>query len=140
MFFICLSLLCSCAIETFHHIFPVHQISGGLDVARHALVQIATRLKANFFEREGALSAFPPVIPYHPLPAGVSDEPKYLSRDTKPVGHYLYSSGFRASDDMIPSDSYGSYSSSQVLHMPCCILCYACWQLTNQVFFIPTIN
>ncbi|OEL30902.1 hypothetical protein BAE44_0008079 [Dichanthelium oligosanthes] len=89
------------------------QISGGLDVARHALVQIATRLKANFFEREGALSAFPPVIPYHPLPAGVSDEPKYIGRDTKPVGHYLYSSGFRASDDMIPSDSYGSYSSSQ---------------------------
>ena len=114
MFFIFLSLLCSCAIETFHHIFPVHQISGGLDVARHALVQIATRLKAKFFEREGALSAFPPVIPYHPLPAGVSDEPKYLSRDTKPVGHYLYSSGFRASDDMIPSDRYGSYSSSQV--------------------------
>ncbi|CAN6207503.1 unnamed protein product [Urochloa humidicola] len=89
------------------------QISGGLDVSRHALVQIATRLKANFFEREGALSAFPPVIPYHPLPAGVSDEPKYLSRDTKPVGHYLYSSSFRTSDDMIPSDNYGSYSSSQ---------------------------
>ncbi|CAN6319820.1 unnamed protein product [Urochloa humidicola] len=89
------------------------QISGGLDVARHALVQIATRLKANFFERESSLSAFPPVIPYHPLPAGVSDEPKYLSRDTKPVSHYLYSSSFRTSDDMIPSDSYGSYSSSQ---------------------------
>ncbi|KAM0906455.1 hypothetical protein ACQ4PT_016761 [Festuca glaucescens] len=32
------------------------QISGDLDVARHALVQITTRLKANFFEREGALS------------------------------------------------------------------------------------
>ncbi|KAM0855696.1 hypothetical protein ACQ4PT_049606 [Festuca glaucescens] len=28
------------------------QISGDLDVARHALVQITTRLKANFFERE----------------------------------------------------------------------------------------
>ncbi|KAJ1296944.1 hypothetical protein BS78_01G340100 [Paspalum vaginatum] len=89
------------------------QISGAPDVARLALVQIATRLKANFFEREGALSAFAPVIPYHPLPAGVSDEPKYLSRDTKPVGHYLYSSAYRASDDMITSDSYASYSSSQ---------------------------
>lgn len=91
------------------------QISGGLDVARHALVQIATRLKANFFEREGSLSAFPSVIPYHPLPSGASDEPKYLSRDTKPVGHYLYSSAFRTSDDMIPSDSYASYGGSQAL-------------------------
>ncbi|KAM0855692.1 hypothetical protein ACQ4PT_049606 [Festuca glaucescens] len=52
------------------------QISGDLDVARHALVQITTRLKANFFEREGALSGFPSVIPYHPLPASVSDEPR----------------------------------------------------------------
>lgn len=103
------------AIAGFHCIdLPVHQISGGLDVARHALVQIATRLKANFFEREGSLSAFPSVIPYHPLPSGASDEPKYLSRDTKPVGHYLYSSAFRTSDDMIPSDSYASYGGSQV--------------------------
>jgi poly(rC)-binding protein 2/3/4 len=103
------------AIAGFHYIdLPVHQISGGLDVARHALVQIATRLKANFFEREGSLSAFPSVIPYHPLPSGASDEPKYLSRDTKPVGHYLYSSAFRTSDDMIPSDSYASYGGSQV--------------------------
>jgi poly(rC)-binding protein 3/4 len=103
------------AIAGFHYIdLPVLQITGGLDVARNALVQIATRLKANFFEREGSLSAFPPVIPYHPLPAGVSDEPKYLGRDTKPVGHYLYSSGFRTSDDTIPSDSYASYGGSQV--------------------------
>jgi poly(rC)-binding protein 2/3/4 len=111
------SFLVNCAVVLLQfslYYLPVHQISGGLDVARHALLQIAARLKANFFEREGALSAFPPVIPYHPLPAGVSDEPKYISRDTKPVGHYLYSSGFRGSDDLIPSDSYGSYSSSQV--------------------------
>jgi len=91
------------------------QISGDLDVARHALVQITTRLKANFFEREGALSGFPPVIPYHPLPASVSDEPKYLGRDTKPPGHdYLYSSGYRASEDMLPLDRYANYGSSQV--------------------------
>lgn len=91
------------------------QISGDLDVARHALVQITTRLKANFFEREGALSGFPPVIPYHPLPASVSDGPKYLGRDTKPAGHdYPYSSGYRPSDDMVPVDSYANYGSSQV--------------------------
>ncbi|KAK3151751.1 hypothetical protein QOZ80_3AG0250040 [Eleusine coracana subsp. coracana] len=90
------------------------QISGDLDVARHALVQITTRLKANFFERESALAPFPPAIPYHPLPAVVSDEPKYLGRDTKPAGHgYLYSSGYRPSDDLIPADTYSNYSSSQ---------------------------
>jgi poly(rC)-binding protein 2/3/4 len=78
-------------------------------------VEITTRLKANFFEREGALSGFPSVIPYHPLPASVSDEPRYLGRDSKPVGHgYLYSSGYRASDDMPPLDRYASYGSSQV--------------------------
>ncbi|KAF7042815.1 hypothetical protein CFC21_052311 [Triticum aestivum] len=91
------------------------QISGDLDVARHALVQITTRLKANFFEREGALSGFPPVIPYHPLPASVSDEPKYLSRDNKSAGHdYPYSSGYHASDDVLPVDRYANYGSSQV--------------------------
>jgi predicted RNA-binding protein YlqC (UPF0109 family) len=91
------------------------QISGDLDVVRHALLQITTRLKANFFEREGALSGFPPVIPYHPLPVGVSEGPKYLGRDTKPLGHdYPYSSGYRGSDDIGPIDSYASYGSSQV--------------------------
>ncbi|EAY90219.1 hypothetical protein EE612_017696 [Oryza sativa] len=91
------------------------QISGDLDVVRHALLQITTRLKANFFEREGALSGFPPVIPYHPLPVGVSEGPKYLGRDTKPLGHdYPYSSGYRGSDDISPIDSYASYGSSQV--------------------------
>ncbi|KAL6878280.1 hypothetical protein ACP4OV_012450 [Aristida adscensionis] len=89
------------------------QINGDLDVARNALVQITTRLKANFFEREDALAPFPPVIPYHPLPAGVPDEPKYLSRETKPAGHYLYSSGYRASDGIIPADSYANYGSSR---------------------------
>ncbi|KAL5217724.1 hypothetical protein ABZP36_018408 [Zizania latifolia] len=90
------------------------QISGDLDVARHALVQITTRLKANFFEREGALSGLPPMIPYHPLPASVSEGPKYLGRD-KPLGHdYPYSSGYRGSDDIGHVDSYANYGSSQV--------------------------
>ena len=91
------------------------QISGDLDVVRHALLQITTRLTANFVVREGALSGFPPVIPYHHLPVGVSEGPKYLGRDTKPLGHdYPYSSGYRGSDDISPIDSYASYGSSQV--------------------------
>uniref|UniRef100_A0A0D9VUI9 K Homology domain-containing protein n=1 Tax=Leersia perrieri TaxID=77586 RepID=A0A0D9VUI9_9ORYZ len=90
------------------------QISGDLDVARHALLQITTRLKANFFEREGALSGLPPVIPYHPLPPNVSEGPKYLGRDKPLVHDYPYSSGYRASDDIGPVDSYASYGSSQV--------------------------
>ncbi|KAM3292646.1 hypothetical protein ACQJBY_036393 [Aegilops geniculata] len=38
------------------------QISGDLDIARHALVQITTRLKANFFEREETISLLGTII------------------------------------------------------------------------------
>ncbi|VAI05788.1 unnamed protein product [Triticum turgidum subsp. durum] len=79
------------------------------------ITEIRRTSKANFFEREGALSGFPPVIPYHPLPASVPDEPKYLSRDSKSAGHdYPYSIGYRASDDVLPVDRYANYGSSQV--------------------------
>ncbi|KAL0917004.1 hypothetical protein M5K25_012043 [Dendrobium thyrsiflorum] len=87
------------------------QISGDLDVARDALVQITTRLKANFFEREGALSAFQPFA-YHSTPSDVRESSKYGSRDSKGPGRvYSYSSSYGASGDLLPS---GSYSSSQV--------------------------
>ncbi|KAL6009097.1 hypothetical protein ACLOJK_022324 [Asimina triloba] len=89
------------------------QISGDIDVARNALVQVTTRLKANFFEREGALSAFPPVLPY--LPVGdVSDGSKYGGRDDKTHGRsYSFAGGYSGSNDMPSSDSYGSYVGSQ---------------------------
>ncbi|KAJ4973303.1 hypothetical protein NE237_006477 [Protea cynaroides] len=88
------------------------QITGDLDVARNALVQVTTRLKANFFEREGALSAFPPALPYLPMSADISDGSKYGSRDSKSHGRgYSYSLGYGGSSDV--SDAYGSYGGSQ---------------------------
>ncbi|XP_020580841.1 KH domain-containing protein HEN4-like isoform X2 [Phalaenopsis equestris] len=86
------------------------QISGDLDVAKDALVQITTRLKANFFEREDALSSFQP-LPYRPMPSDVPDISKYGSRDSKGTGRgYSYSGRYGASGDLLPS---GSYASSQ---------------------------
>ncbi|XP_072979043.1 KH domain-containing protein At4g18375-like [Typha angustifolia] len=49
------------------------QITGGLDVAKSALVQITTRLRAEFFGRENARSSFPSSVPHHPLPSNASD-------------------------------------------------------------------
>ncbi|XP_058083195.1 RNA-binding KH domain-containing protein RCF3-like isoform X2 [Magnolia sinica] len=91
------------------------QISGDIDVARNALVQVTTRLKANFFEREGALSTFPPVLPYLPMSGDVSDGSKYGGRDDKAHGrgYSSYSGGYGGSSDVPPSDSYGSYGGSQ---------------------------
>ncbi|KAK2365877.1 KH domain-containing protein HEN4 [Trifolium repens] len=44
------------------------QISGDLDVAKDALVHVLTRLRANIFDREGAVSGVLPVVPYIPAP------------------------------------------------------------------------
>ncbi|XXG70551.1 hypothetical protein AAC387_Pa07g0003 [Persea americana] len=90
------------------------QISGDIDVARNALVQVTTRLKANFFEREGALSAYPSVLPYLPMSGDVVDGPKYGGRDGKSHGRgYSYSGGYGGSNDVPSSDNYGSYGGSQ---------------------------
>eukprot|EP00262_Sarcandra_glabra_P005174 TRINITY_DN164_c2_g1_i5.p1 TRINITY_DN164_c2_g1~~TRINITY_DN164_c2_g1_i5.p1 ORF type:complete len:554 (+),score=98.85 TRINITY_DN164_c2_g1_i5:154-1815(+) len=91
------------------------QISGDIDVSRTALVQVATRLKANLFEKEGALSAFPSALPYPSMPVDVSDAPKYGSRDTKTHGRSFssYSGGYGGSTDLPYSDNYGSYGGSQ---------------------------
>ncbi|XP_010258305.1 PREDICTED: KH domain-containing protein At4g18375-like isoform X2 [Nelumbo nucifera] len=90
------------------------QITGELDIARNALMHVTTRLKANFFEREGALTAFPPAFPYLPMSADVPDGSKYGSRDGKSHGrgYSSYSLGY-GSSDMAPSDSYGGYGGSQ---------------------------
>lgn len=90
------------------------QISGDLDVARNALIQVTTRLKANFFEREGALPLVAPV-PYAPVTADYSDGSKYGGRDNKAHsrGYSSYGGGYGGATDVLPSESYGSYGSSQ---------------------------
>lgn len=88
-------------------------ISGDLDVAKDALIQVSRRLRANVFDREGAVSAFLPVLPYLPVSADASDSLNYDSRDGKRHGRgHSYSGGYNASE--YAGDSYGSYGSSQI--------------------------
>lgn len=91
------------------------KIAGDLDVAKDALIQVVTRLRANLFDREGALSTFLPVLPYLPVSADGSDGVNYESRDGKRHGRgHSYSSGYGGSSDLGANDNYGSYGGSQV--------------------------
>lgn len=95
--------------------FDVDQITGELNVASNALLQVTLRLKANLFEREGALAAVPPTLPYLPM-SDVSDGSKYGNRDgqLRERGYSSYSGGY-GSSDLPHSDRYGSYGGSQVI-------------------------
>ncbi|CAH1420819.1 unnamed protein product [Lactuca virosa] len=64
------------------------QISADLDLAKDALLQVTSRLRANLFEREGALSTFVPVLPYLPVAPDVADVGKYESRDSSKGHHH----------------------------------------------------
>ncbi|XP_061349684.1 KH domain-containing protein At4g18375-like isoform X2 [Gastrolobium bilobum] len=91
------------------------QISGELDVAKDALVHVLTRLRANLFDREGAVSAFLPVLPYLPVSADGSDGLNYESRDGKRHGRgHSYSSAHGGSSDFSAGDAYESYGGSQL--------------------------
>ncbi|KAG4914608.1 hypothetical protein JHK87_052165 [Glycine soja] len=91
------------------------QISGDLDIAKDALVHVLTRLRANLFDREGALSSFLPVLPYLPVSADGSDGLNYDGRDGKRHGRgHSYSSGYGGSSDLAAGDIYGSYGGSQL--------------------------
>lgn len=95
------------------------QISGDLDLAKDALVQIATRLRANLFDRESSLSTLVPVLPYLPVPGDRADGLNYDSRDSARNGH-MHHSVVYASSDLVPTD-YESYSFSQVLLSKCAV-------------------
>ncbi|KAH1038498.1 hypothetical protein J1N35_040241 [Gossypium stocksii] len=90
------------------------QIAGDLDVAKDALVQITTRLRANFFDREGVVSPLVPVLPYLPMPTEGTDGLSYESRESKRHGRgHTYSGGY-GSSDLAPSESYGTYGAPQI--------------------------
>lgn len=90
------------------------QITGDLNVASNALLQVTMRLKANIFEMEGALAAFPPGLPYPSASLDMSDGSRYGNRDNKSRGrgYSTYSDGY-GSTDLPPSGSYGGYGGSQ---------------------------
>ncbi|KAI8541661.1 hypothetical protein RHMOL_Rhmol08G0079600 [Rhododendron molle] len=89
------------------------QISGDPDLAKDALVQVTSRLRANLFDREGAVSAMVPVLPYLPMSADGSDGLRYDSRDSRRHGRGPYSSGYGDASDLPSVDGYGSYGGSQ---------------------------
>ncbi|XVF58298.1 hypothetical protein PTKIN_Ptkin07bG0053700 [Pterospermum kingtungense] len=89
-------------------------IAGELDVSKDALVQIASRLRANFFDREGAVSALVPVLPYVPVQTEGTDSLSYESRESKGHGCGHFNSGGYGFSDLAASDSYGDYGGHQV--------------------------
>ncbi|KAK3211410.1 hypothetical protein Dsin_016116 [Dipteronia sinensis] len=90
------------------------QIAGDLDIAKDALIQVTRRLRANIFDREGAVSAFVPVLPYLPVSENGSDSLNYENRDSKrhARGH-PYSGGY-GSSDLAAADGCGIYGGSQI--------------------------
>lgn len=74
-------------------------------------------MRANLFEKEGAVSTFLPVLPYLPMSTDGSESLKYESRDSKNRGRggYSYSAGYGA--DLPPVDAYGGYGGLQVKSM-----------------------
>ncbi|CAK9186073.1 unnamed protein product [Ilex paraguariensis] len=90
------------------------QIAGDLDIAKDALVQVTSRLRANLFDRDGAVSAFVPVLPYLPMSMDSSDVSKYESRDSRRHGRgHSYSGGYGGSGDLQAGDGYGNYGGFQ---------------------------
>ncbi|XVF60571.1 hypothetical protein PTKIN_Ptkin08bG0058500 [Pterospermum kingtungense] len=89
------------------------QIAGDLDVAKDALVQVTTRLRANLFDREGGVSALVPVLPYLPVPTEGTDGLSYESRESKRHGRGHSFSGGYGSSDLAATDNYGSYGAPQ---------------------------
>ncbi|KAK6913278.1 K Homology domain, type 1 [Dillenia turbinata] len=85
------------------------QITGELDVAKEALVQVGTKLRANLFDREGTMSAFVPVLPYLPMQTDSMDGLGYESRDSKRRGQSFSAAAYGASSDLPAADGYGSY-------------------------------
>ncbi|KDP41221.1 hypothetical protein JCGZ_15628 [Jatropha curcas] len=88
------------------------QITGSLDVASNALSHVVLRLKANLFGRDGALTAFPPTLPYIPVSVDMLDGPKYGNRESQSRGRGYSSSGGYSSRDLPATDNYGSNGSS----------------------------
>ncbi|KAG8383079.1 hypothetical protein BUALT_Bualt05G0147300 [Buddleja alternifolia] len=92
------------------------QITGDINAAKNALLQVMQRLRANMFESEGNSSAYPLSAPYHPTAADEFDGPKYVNHDnrTRNQGYSTHSDGYN-SKNLPPDDNYGSDENSQIV-------------------------
>ncbi|KAK6159927.1 hypothetical protein DH2020_003308 [Rehmannia glutinosa] len=79
------------------------QITGDMNAAKNALLQVMQRLRANVFENDGSSST------------DAYDGQKYVHRDnrTRNPGYSNYSGG-HTSKTLPPTQSYGSYDESQI--------------------------
>ncbi|KAF8118034.1 hypothetical protein N665_0006s0037 [Sinapis alba] len=101
------------------------QISGELDVAKEALLQITSRLRFNVFDREGAVSSVMPVLPYVPIAPDAGDRLDYDRRDSRrPERGNHYPGGYGSSglspygapvggSSSTPYGVYGGYASGR---------------------------
>lgn len=72
-------------------------------------------MRANIFDREGAVPALVPVLPYLPMPTDGSDDLRYDSRDSKRYGRgHSYSDRYGDASDLPAMGSFGSYDGLQV--------------------------
>lgn len=94
------------------------QITGDMNVASNALLEVTTRLRANVFEM-GGTRAGPPAMPYHPMPMDTPDaSSRYRNRDGNSRGRGRgrgHSSRSDRYDQELPQgDDYGGYGGSQI--------------------------
>lgn len=121
-----------------------YKITAEFDFAKDALVQVASRLRGDLFEREGALSTFVPVLPYLPMAPEVQNYerreskgrehghsyssrdhghsyssrehgPSYANRHGGSSDLPLYANRHGGSSDLPLNDGYGSYGNLQVV-------------------------
>lgn len=94
--------------------FNFCQISGDIDVSKDALLQVTSRLRANLFGREGAVSAYVPVLPYLPMSTDTSNT--YESKDARRHGlGHSYPGDYGGLSDLPRGDGYRRYGGPLVI-------------------------
>ncbi|KAL1551047.1 KH domain-containing protein HEN4-like [Salvia divinorum] len=89
------------------------QISGELNAAKNAMLQVMQRLRANILESDGSSSAFP----IHAPPIEAFQGQTYVNRDNRMHNHVhsAYSGGYNTKT-LPQTDNYGSYDDPQMVH------------------------
>lgn len=114
------------------------QISGELEVAKEALIQITSRLRANVFDREGAVSALMPVLPYVPVAPDAGDRLDYDSRDGRRLERgNPYPGGYGSSG--LSAGGYSPYGAPVCLlkgSITCCFQHISSQLMTLRMWFL----
>lgn len=104
----------------------IFQISGELDVAKDALIQITSRLRANVFDRDGSVSTLMPVLPYVPVALDAGDRLDYDRRDSRRAERPNHYPGGYGSSGL--SEGYSRYGAPVCLFKDSITCCFS----TNQ--------